>query len=126
MSAQLATTDLKTAAFKLFKAAMDSDPLRQWAGIVADVLRTEVASVTVFCPNQEAIANGTISSELHKWDLFRKQYQYCNPLRDYWQDAQHGQTVRMDQLFEPQPEAQRFLFRLRRGPGLRSWRLHVA
>lgn len=100
MSTQLVAPDLKTAAFKLFKAAMEPDPLRNWARVVADVLGTQVASITVFCPNREAIANGTVSADLHKWELFRTEYQYCNPLREYWHGAEHGRTVRMDQIFE--------------------------
>lgn len=99
MSTQLISSDMKLAAFKLFKAAMAPDPLQNWARVIADVLQAEVASVTVFCSNLQAIANGTVSGDPQKWEAFRSHHQFCNPLRDYWQAAGHGDMVRMDQLF---------------------------
>lgn len=87
---------MRDAAHALMAQAIEPDPLQRWSQTLADIMRVDVAALTVLSPEGLAVANGSSDARLRLGDEYIERYQFDNPLHHYWMHAPAGQIRRID------------------------------
>lgn len=98
MSQAVSRESLRDVSSRLYRAALQPEPLGDWARSVAQLLGADIAGFTVLSPSGVAVKTGGVGFDETSGRDYVERYQYINPLREFWQRATCGKVFRFDDL----------------------------